>query len=166
MSVKVKNYSLTASLDNNKRVLLEERILSTALELVLIIVGLFLTIVWFSVIALPLIYGFPRALYWSLRRWAKWRTPFLYLISPLIWTVVFVSVAFILVFVFPNVATYLRQSGGFALGQTLGIILSVGRAIFSRSTHVDMSLDFYNFIRPHLTLAGGSHVGVASDPKE
>lgn len=124
------------------------------LEFWLLIAGMFLGIWWFSVIVLPLIYAFPRSLYWSVRRWAKWRAPFLYFLPPLIWTVTFFGIALILVVYFPNIASYLLKSDGFNAGQLVGIALSVLRAIFSKSTRLDMTRDFYDFMKPYLTKEG------------
>jgi len=135
--------------------------MSTVLEVGLLIVGYFLGIWWFSLVVLPLVYGLPRGLYWAARGKVRWRTPFLYLLGPLIWTVVLFGVVFILTIFLPKVATYLKQSGTFAVGLTLGILIHVGRSLFSQSTQLAMTRDFVDFIRPHLTNAGRENLSSA-----
>jgi len=137
--------------------------MSIVLEVGLLVVGVFIGIWWFSVIVLPLVYGLPRGLYWAARGRVRWRTPFLYLLSPLIWTVVLFGVAFILTIFAPKVATYLRQSGAFAIGQALGILIFVGKSLFSQSTRLDMTRDFVDFIKPHLTHQGREYLSSGMD---
>lgn len=124
------------------------------IEVGLFVLGIILAVVWFSVIALPVLYGFPRALYWALRGWARWRGAFAYLVAPLVWTIIFLGGAFAVTIFSPNAAHYLLRSGGFGVGQELGVIVCVGRAIFSKSTRLGMADDFLNFIRPYLTPQG------------
>src|SRR2546430_542742 len=128
--------------------------MSSVLEFGVFLVGLFFGIWWFSLVILPLVYGLPRSGYWAVRGYVKWRVVPLYLVSPLLWTAVLSGVALVITLFLPTAATYLRESGGFAFGQILGITIITVRAIFSRSTHIDMSLDFYDFVRPYLTQAG------------
>ena len=45
-------------------------------------------------------------------------------------------------------ADYLMSSGGFAVGQTLGAVVSAARAMFSPSARRDMDADFQDFMRP------------------
>ena len=129
------------------------------LEMGLFLLGIFLGLWWSSVFLLPLFYGFPRGIFYVIKGWAKFRAPLLYLVTPVIWTVALFIIVLLLVIFAPNIVAYLNSSRGFALGQIVGIGLLIVRAIFSRSTHIDMSLDFYDFIRPHLTSAGAVHVG-------
>jgi hypothetical protein len=68
--------------------------------------------------------------------------------------VIFFALAFGLTIFMPAVARYLLESRGFPLGQVLGIILSLGRAIFSAATRSDMRVDFCNFVRSDLTSTG------------
>lgn len=112
------------------------------IDIGLLLLGFLLGIFWFSIIILPVGYGFPRAFWWSVRRRAKWRGPFMYLISPILWSGIFLGVAIMLVVYFPSTADYLRESGSFNIGQTAGIVLAVVRCVFSKSAHRDMDADF------------------------
>lgn len=128
--------------------------MSNVPELALLFTGVLLGIVWFRVIVLPPVYGFPRGLYWAARGWVRWRVPFRYLLIPLIGTVAFLAVALTVTIFLPDVANYLPQSGGFGVGLTVGILLEITRAIFSKSKRVAMTRDFTGFMKCHLTVAG------------
>jgi hypothetical protein len=128
--------------------------MSALLEIGLFFVGILLGILWFGVIVLPLFYGFPRALYWTLRRWANWRISLLYLLSPIGWTLGFAAVVLFMVPLLPEFATYLANSSPFMNGQVFGFLLSVCRASFFKSARYDIARDFSNFLLPHLTEQG------------
>jgi hypothetical protein len=123
-------------------------------EIGLFIASVLLVTLWFSVIILPVFYAFPRALYWAMRGWAKWRGALAYLIGPLVWTIIFSGVAIALTFLTPSVTGYLRRSPGFNIGQTFGVIIALGRVVFSRSARLDISSDFSNLMSPYLTPRG------------
>ena len=133
-------------------------------EFFLFWIGVLLGIWRFGSVFLPILYGFPRGLYWAFRGWAKWRAPFIYLVSPVLWSVALIVITLVLFIFTPKVATYLTQSRGFAIGQFVGIGLLIVRVLFSRSTHIDMADDFYAFMGSHLTPAGATMVGVLSTP--
>ena len=133
--------------------------MSFFLELALIVLGFILGVIWFSVTLLPIFYGFPRSCLWVARGWAKWRTPLLYLITPVIWIFIFFGIALAMIEFLPNAAEYVRSSGGFYVGSQLGILISVGRAIFSKSTRNDMNQDFLEYMRRHLTPKGVKALG-------
>lgn len=135
------------------------------LDMGLFLAGVFLGLLWASVFILPLFYGFPRGIYWSSRGLLKWRRPLIFLVTPLLWSVIIFAIGFLLAFFTPTISDYLLQSGGFVIGQAVGIGILIVRAIFSRSTHIDMSLDFYDCIRPDLTPAGVDHIGAFIAPK-
>lgn len=124
------------------------------IDIGLFALGFVLGIFWFSVIVLPIFYGFPRALIWAGRGWLKWRASFTYLVVPIVWTATLFVVAYIIDYFFPDAAEFLMKSAPFGWGQTAGILLSLVRAIFSRSTRADMSIDFLTFAQPHLTDTG------------
>jgi hypothetical protein len=134
--------------------------MQVVLEFALLMVGIFFGNMEFSLVILPLIYGIPKSFYWAAKGWLRWRTVLLYLISPVLWSVVLLVLSFLLLRFAPAVAQYLSNSEGFAVGQLVGILLTVVRAIFSRSTRTDMTDDFMVFVRPQLTDAGRTHVAI------
>lgn len=137
--------------------------MSAILDFGLFLVGIFLGVFWFSVIGLPLAYGFPRALYWAARGRARWRGALLYLMSPLIWNVVFLLVALFLTAFVPSVPNYLYESFGFWVGSNAGVVLAAGRAIFSKSARMDIDRDFRDFMRRHLTPSGVAAIGIGDE---
>lgn len=130
--------------------------ISFLVEAGLLFAGIFLTIWWFSVMILPIVHGFPRAFYWVARGWAKWRAPFYYLLTPVIWTIVLVATAIVLAIYLPGISQYLRHSSGFGAGQFVGLFTAIGRALFSKSARLALHHDFLSFMIPHLTPAGVS----------
>jgi hypothetical protein len=120
----------------------------------LFVVGFGFGIVWFSFIVLPIFYGLPRAILWCARGWARWTSILAYLVSPILWTIVFFAIVFAIVRFSPRTADFLGSDPAFSLGQMVGIGISVLRSLFSRSTHVDMDLDFRDFMRRFLTVKG------------
>lgn len=128
--------------------------MSTVLEFALLLVGMFLGTWLFSVIILPLAYGFPRSLYWAVRRWVRWYTPLLYLVSPLIWTFAFLGFTVALIMFLPSVAAHLSESKFFAIGAIVGNVTSIGRPMFVRSARLALRDDFSDYIKRYLTPAG------------
>ena len=45
-------------------------------EMGLFLVGILLAFWSFSMLMLPLLYGFPYCVYWAVRGWAGWRVPY------------------------------------------------------------------------------------------
>jgi hypothetical protein len=133
--------------------------MSELLELGLLVLGLFLGVVLFSNIALPLVYGLPRASYWATRGWVIWRAPFLYLVAPASWVVVIALMTWGIQALSPDAANYLRTSWGLSTGVGVGVVITVLRAVFSRSSHADMNEDFVAFVRPYLTDKGAAAAG-------
>ena|SRR2546426_11370946 len=124
------------------------------IEVGLLIAGVLFGILWFSVIVLPLFNGLPLALYWAARGWAKWKAAALYLVGPVIWSVILLGAALAVTFLFPMAVSYLRDSRGLWLGQNVGVIVSIGRVLFSKAARLDIRNDFMDFMLPHLTDAG------------
>ena len=132
--------------------------MSVLLDIVMFLFGWLFGFLWFFVIALPLIYGFPRALLWSARGWAKWWSPVRYLGSFFLWVAIFAGIALILTIFLPSVAAYMRDSFMLNIGSIWGVVLTAGRA-FSKSGRRDLRHDFSDFMRPYLTSAGVAAVG-------
>ena len=119
-------------------------------------------IVWFSVIALPLLYGVPRSTWWALRGRLKWRAIPAYLVSPIVWSFIFVGAAMLLEHFTPSVARYLYSSAAFFWGQWFGIILSAIRTVGAASTRKALNEDFLDFVGRFLTAHGRDLVPAAA----
>lgn len=125
-----------------------------------ILIGFLLaSVVWFAVFVLPIFYGVPRSLYWVARGWARWWLPLLYLRTPVIWFIALLVLNLILWGFLPRVAAFFN-SKQFVAGELAGLTLATIRAIFSRSAHVDLSLDFYSLVRRHATGTGAVRLGL------
>jgi hypothetical protein len=120
----------------------------------LFVVGIALGIVWFSVIVLPIFYGLPRAILWCARGWTRWSSTLAYMVSPILWTIVFFAIVFAIVRLSPKTAAFLSNDPAFSLGQMIGIGISILRSLFSRSTHADLDIDFQRFMTRFLTAKG------------
>lgn len=116
-------------------------------EILLFIFGALLSLVYFSMAVLSLVYGFPKAVIWAIRGRCRWSAPLRYLLSAVVWTIA-MTVAFTLLAIFaPSTFEYIRQSGGFAIGSLIGFWGSALRVLFARSAWTDLRLDFEDFVR-------------------
>ena len=113
----------------------------------LFVAGFVFGILWFSGIWLPLIYGLPKSLWLVLKRKLRWTTPFKYLVSPIVWSLVLVSIAWGLLEWAPNVGKLLAESGAFNLASVMAIGFSLLNCIFSKSTRADLRGDFDKFVQ-------------------
>jgi hypothetical protein len=118
------------------------------LDFVLFNAGVFLGILWFSVIALPVLYGLPRATWWAMRGRVRWRAVARFLAAPIIWSFLFLGAALLLP---PSIAQHLQSSWAFAWGQWFGVIVCTVRAIGAPSARQALNLDFLDVVRPHLS---------------
>jgi hypothetical protein len=115
------------------------------LEFILLIIGIFLGIWWYSVIILPLFYGIPKASYYVVKGLLKKSAVIFYLKSFILWTIIWFGIAFILVKYFPNITGTLLESGGFAIGQLIGIGLMMWR-VFTKDGRKDLNIDFWDIM--------------------
>jgi hypothetical protein len=111
------------------------------LSILLFGLGVALGAWWFTVIVLPLLYGFPRAVYWVFRGAVKPAAAIRYLGTVILWTAVFVFAAFVLLTVRPSAATYLYNSAAFFYGQWFGVGGSLVYALTSKG-RADLRADF------------------------
>lgn len=109
--------------------------------IVLFVVGAVLGLCWFSVIILPIFYGLPKSLCWIMRGKLKGRAVFACLVSPVIWTVIFVGASLLLAMFWPKARQYLYNSAGFFYGTWFGIIGSLIRSL-TKSGRQDLKADF------------------------
>ncbi len=115
------------------------------LEFVLLIIGVFLGMWWYSVIILPLFYGIPKASYHISKGLLKKSAVTFYLKSFVLWTIIFLTFALILIRFFPSVSGRLLESGGFAIGQYLGIGVMTLR-LFTKKGRKDLNIDFWDIM--------------------
>lgn len=107
--------------------------------------GLFIGIVYFSTVFLPLIYGFPKALYLSLRGEMRWMAPLHYLLVALGWLVGWTVIFFGILQIFPGSQKYIVESGAFSLGSMLGTVGGFYRVAVSNASNGDLRDDFSSF---------------------
>jgi hypothetical protein len=63
----------------------------------------------------------------------------------MVWAAIFGGVTVMIAFVLPRVAEYLLSSGGFALGQLLGVVQIAGSMLFGRARQ-DADGEFRQFM--------------------
>ncbi|MBL7141999.1 hypothetical protein ISS21_02870 [Patescibacteria group bacterium] len=115
------------------------------IEILLLIIGFLLGVWWWSVIILPLFYGIPKSIYYIWKGLLKRTAANFYLKVLILWTIIFFVIAFALVRYFPNVSNILFESGGFAIGQLIGIIVSAWRML-TKDGREDLSADFWDIM--------------------
>ena len=94
-------------------------------------------------IILPLFYGLPRSIYWTIKGKLKAKSSFLYIKTFLLWTFLFTLGAFLLINFLPSIAAYLSNSPGFFYGQWFGVIITFIKAI-SLSGRLNLDADFWS----------------------
>lgn len=119
------------------------------MEIILFIIGLLLGTWGFSVLVLPLVYGFPKAIYWTAKGLLRRSSALSYLIIPIIWMIVFVSLFFVLGKLTPNIVNRLSESSGFQGGMIGGFVLMIFRA-FSKRGRRDLQEDFWSFVEKYI----------------
>lgn len=97
---------------------------------------------WFTVIVLPIFYGLPRSIFWTIRGKLKSTSSLVYLLTFLLWTFLFTLAAILLLKLLPQAATYLYNSPGFFYGQWFGVFGALLRAI-SKSGRKNLKEDFW-----------------------
>jgi hypothetical protein len=119
------------------------------LELLLFVTG-FLAGLWYTtMLVLPLFYGVPKALAGYFRKNLYFKATLVYLITPFFWTVLFFVILLGMAVFWNSAFEYLRTSGGFNLGQTLGTLMLVVNALFNKKTRRDMKNEFDEFVLPY-----------------
>ena len=91
--------------------------MKTVVDFALFFAAVFLGILWFSVIALPVLDGLPRATWWALRGRIPWRAVARFLAAPIIWSFLFLGASLLLRYFAPSIAQHLQSSSAFAWGQ-------------------------------------------------
>ncbi len=107
--------------------------------------GLFLGIIYFSTVLLPLIYGLPKALYLAMRGELRWRAPLKQAFAACAWFVGFGLAIFALLAFVPDLVKSIEDSGSRALGSILGVAVCLWRTAMIPSAQEDMAADFDRF---------------------
>lgn len=129
------------------------------MEVLAFIVGVVTGLWAFSVIALPVFHGLPKATAWLLRGWVTWVAPAKYLLTVTLWSVLILIMIASLDAISPSLTGALLHSPGLGFGGLLGFwIIGAGGAIFSKSAKLDMHKDFQAFVAPHVTELGAVQV--------
>ena len=126
------------------------------LGLIQLIVGIVLLIFTVNEVLLPLLYGLPRVLSLTLRRYLKWRTPVFYLLRPIFWMLLIVIMISGLATLAPEFTLYLMGSVGFRVGLTVGFILPIAKLFLFESARFQVDVQLCNSIRGYATRKGVS----------
>ena len=107
--------------------------------------GMFLGIIYFSTVLLPLIYGLPKSLYLAMRGELRWRSPFKYVFAASAWFIGFVLVGFAATSLSPDIMKSFEKSEGRVLGSIIGVVVCFWRTAMNPSVQEDMAADFAQF---------------------
>ena len=114
-------------------------------------VGVTIFIQW---LVLPLAYGSPLIIYWTLRRYLQWRTLFIYSYQPALKLCAVVIVASLLFYYFPTPVAALATNFWFASGVALGTVLWLGRIAAFKSVRSDIHNQLTDDIKMYVTPKG------------
>lgn len=109
------------------------------------------TIHW---IVLPLFYGIPMVLYWTFRRYLKWRTPFLYLSKPAFNLIVVLIAATGSLSFFSAFMISFLTGFWFGSGVLLGLGLWLGRILTFQSVRSEIHYDLVARVKAYVTPKG------------
>lgn len=119
-------------------------------EIILAIVGFFLTVFWWSVTILPIFYGLHRAAYGIFRKRDLRLSALLpYLVAPVIWTALFIALTLMLAIFTPSIFDTWKSSLGFYWGQIIGMIISLYRSL-NRNGRQSLRDSFIQTILSHM----------------
>lgn len=129
------------------------------LELLLLINGIALGILVWSLIILPVFYGVPKTIIYVFKGLLRKSATIFYLNSFVLWNLIFIVVAAFLVSYFPNLGHTLSNSEGFFIGQWMGIGICVLR-IFTSDGRKDLDYDFWRTMIKYLHYQNPSFIEV------
>jgi len=95
-----------------------------------------------SMIILPLFYGMPRTIYYVLKRQLKARSILFYLVSPILWSMIFTILPILLSKFLPII--YDKISVRLVIGLWLGIIFLIGYSFLFPKGRQDINHDFWS----------------------
>ena len=124
--------------------------MSILISLALGTLGFLTSIIYFSTVLLPLIYGLPKSLYLSLRGEIRWMAPLHYLLVALGWFIGWAVIFSVIFQIFPESQKYLFESGAFVFGSMLGTFVYFYRIGVSKDTNDDLRDDFSSFTQKYV----------------
>jgi hypothetical protein len=107
--------------------------------------GMFLGIIYFSTVLLPLINGLPKSLYLAMRGELRWRSPFKYVFAASAWFIGFVLVGLVATSLSPDLIKSFQESESRVLGSIIGVVVCFWRTAMNPSVQEDMAADFTQF---------------------
>lgn len=107
--------------------------------------GFFLSIAYFSTVLLPIIYGFPKSLYLSLRGEMRWMAPLHYLLVALGWLIGWSVIFFVIFKFFPEFQKYSIDNDAFHFGSIIGTVGIFHFIAMARSASDSLNEDFSAF---------------------
>lgn len=136
------------------------------LDLLLLIIGITLGFLWWSVIILPVFYGVPKTIVYVFKGLLRKSATIFCLKSFVLWNVAFIVAAALFVSYFPDLQYMLRNSESFFIGQWIGIGICALR-IFTRDGRKDLAYDFWRPMMKYLDYQNPSFVElfVSTDAK-
>jgi hypothetical protein len=124
--------------------------MSILISLALGTLGFITSIIYFSTVLLPLIYGLPKSLYLSLRGEMRWMAPLHYLLVALGWLIGWAVIFFAIFQIFSGSQKYLFESGAFNFGSMLGTIVYFYRIGVSKAFNDDLRQYFFSFTEKYV----------------
>jgi len=126
------------------------------LGIVIAVVSGLLTILFFSLIILPLFYGIPRALWWAIKGRRRWNAPLLYTMSMAFGLILLLGGSFLSQYFFPEFIDYILNSWGILTGIGLGALGGL-HTVLTVKGRDDLNRDFLNrMAKPFYSKKGGS----------
>jgi len=118
----------------------------TLFEILAFVFGTAFGVLWFSLIFLPIAYGLPKSLYYIAKGILKGSAIRVYLVTFIVWMVMFTVVGYVIVAYLPSLRQFLADSPGFLIGQWFGLIGSLIRAL-SKAGRTDLREAFWFAMR-------------------
>ena len=128
--------------------------MGTLSEFILIAVGALCVSFIIHWIVVPFLYDIPLVLYWTLRRYLKWRTPFVYSFKRVFYAGVILAVATLLLSFFSHFLIFLLTNFWFSSGVLIGLILRLAQIITFKSVRTEIHYDLIHRIRAYVTPKG------------
>ncbi|HXV81774.1 MAG TPA: hypothetical protein VEG60_17975 [Candidatus Binatia bacterium] len=123
-------------------------------EFILIAVGALCISLIIHWIVVPFLYGIPLVLYWTVRRYLKWRTPFVYSSKPVFYAGVIFVGATLLLSSLPHFLIPLLTNLWFRSGVLIGLILRLAQIATFRSVRTEIHYDLIDRVRAYVTPKG------------
>jgi hypothetical protein len=123
-------------------------------ELILLAAGACVVTTIIHWILIPVLYGIPLVLYWTLRRYLKWRTPFIYSSKPVFYAGIFLVVVTLLISFFSNLSVSVLTNFWFTSGVLIGLILRLAQISTFKSARTEIHNDLIDRVKTYVTPKG------------